>query len=131
MTKSEEIRRLREIVAKQPEKFLRDIGCRVTTTHHILPKKDATGFILPYKNNVLDTVKSLLRGSMKLCKVYELCYDFPPQIVYQALHDMSQKKLIVKTEDGFYSWRLRRPKIEVKALEIPAEVAKKLMVLMP
>jgi hypothetical protein len=133
-----DILKICDFVTTLSRSSLLDMGCRIRTTNKPLPWRDEQRILIPYRNKITLSIKSILHDKMDLNTVARLvgpgCYWADPlaraQVAFQALHHMVGKNTVARDlEAKKYMWRGSRPKYKIKALEIPADVAMKFLVL--
>jgi hypothetical protein len=132
-----DILKICDFVTTQSEEFLLELGCRIRTTNKPLPWRDERRILIPYGNKITLVLQAILHDKMDLNTVARLVgpgrYWADPrtraQVVYQALYHMLGKTVAKDLDTKKYMWRGSRPKYKIKALEIPADIAMKFLVL--
>jgi hypothetical protein len=132
----DDILKICDFVTTLSRSSLLDMGCRIRTTNKPLPWRDERRILIPYGNKFVPTLPAILHDKMDLSTIARLAAPGYPcdielsiQVVYQALYHMLGKTVAKDLDTKKYMWRGSRPKYKIKALEIPADIAMKFLVL--
>lgn len=132
----DEVLKLCEVVGAHSEEFLLEIGCRKRTSNKPLPYLDKRRILVPYGNRPSDIVAAVLQQPSSFNELARFAspgvikeYDDKSRLDTLLKILLFGQDSLIEQDETKYSWKGTGPRKRIKVLEIPSEVAEKLLVL--